>query len=119
MVLGVIGPDITGLPAFWLSIRGVKKGVKSFQIHVLRSCLVLASAAFFAAPAHANMVRQIIIGKCSTAMQDDFKKAGKTPPAGLVGETCGCIADGMLRRRQSLDQAKAVCVKQSTAKFNL
>ena len=64
------------------------------------------------------MVKQIIIGKCSTAMQDDFKKAGKTPPAGMVGATCGCIADGMLTRGQSLDQAKAVCVKQSTAKYN-
>ena len=64
------------------------------------------------------MVRQIIVGKCSSAMQDDFKNAGKTPPAGMVNETCGCIADGMLNRRQSLDQAKTVCVKQTTAKFN-
>jgi hypothetical protein len=87
-------------------------------IPVLRSFLVLAGAAFFAAPAHANMVQQVIIGRCSSAMQDEFRKAGKTPPAGMVNETCGCIADGMLRRRQSLDQAKAVCVKQTTAKFN-
>ena len=92
--------------------------VTSFLILVLRSFLVLAGAAFFAAPAHANMIKQIIIGKCSSAMQDDFKKAGKTPPAGMVDETCGCIADGMLTRGQSLDQAKAVCVKQSTAKYN-
>jgi hypothetical protein len=50
-------------------------------------------------------------------MQDDFKKAGKTPPAGMVDETCGCIADGY-SKGQSLDQAKATCVKQSTAKYN-
>ena len=93
-------------------------GVACFLILVLRSFLVLAGAVFFAAPAHANMVKQIIVGKCSSAMQDDFKKAGKTPPAGMVDETCGCIADGMLNRRQSLDQAKAICVKQSTAKYN-
>ena len=86
-------------------------------IPVLRSFLVLAGAAFFAAPAHANMVRQIIIGKCSSAMQDDFNKAGKTPPDGMVGETCGCIADGYAKG-QSMDQAKAICVKQSTAKYN-
>jgi hypothetical protein len=85
---------------------------------MLRSCLVLASAVLVAAPAQANMVQQIIIGRCSSAMQDEFRKAGKTPPAGMVNETCGCIADGMLRRRQSLDQAKAACVKQTTAKFN-
>jgi hypothetical protein len=105
------------LPAFWLPINGVKTAVTSFQIHVLRSCFVLAVAAFFAAPAQANMVKQIIIGKCSSAMQDDFKKAGKTPPAGMVSETCGCIADGF-GKGQTLDQAKATCVKQSTAKYN-
>ena len=105
------------MPAFWLPINGVKTGVTNFPIHVLRSCLVLASAAFFAAPAQANMMKQIIVGKCSTAMQDDFKKAGKTPPAGMVDETCSCIADGY-SKGQSLDQAKTVCVKQSTAKYN-
>jgi hypothetical protein len=98
-------------------INGVKKGLTSFPIHVLRSCLVLASAAFFAAPAQANMIKQIIVGKCSSAMQDEFKKAGKTPPAGMVNETCGCIADGY-GKGQSLDKAKATCVKQSTAKYN-
>ena len=92
-------------------------GVACFLILVLRSFLVLAGAVFFAAPAHANMIKQIIVGKCSSAMQDDFKKAGKTPPAGMVDETCGCIADGY-GKGQSLDQAKAICVKQSTAKYN-
>lgn len=86
---------------------------------MLRLTLVLASAVLVAAPAHANMVQQIIVGKCSKAMQDDFKKAGKTPPAGMVNDTCGCIADGMLKKGQSLDQAKTICVKQSTAKYNL
>ena len=100
-----------------MPIKGVKKGVSRSLIHVLRSCLLLATAVFFAAPAHANMVKQIIVGKCSSAMQDDFKKAGKTPPAGMVSETCGCIADGY-GKGQSLDQAKAACVKQSTAKYN-
>ena len=84
---------------------------------MLRSFLVLAGAVFFSAPAHANMVKQIMVGRCSGAMQDDFKKAGKTPPAGMVQETCGCIADGY-GKGQSLDQAKDVCVKQTTAKYN-
>ena len=84
---------------------------------MLRSFLVLAGAVFFSAPAHANMVKQIMVGRCSGAMQDDFKKAGKTPPAGMVQETCGCIADGY-GKGQSMDQAKAICVKQSTAKYN-
>jgi hypothetical protein len=50
-------------------------------------------------------------------MQADFKKASKTPPAGMVDFTCTCVSDGMLNRRQSLDQAKNVCVKQATQKF--
>lgn len=69
------------------------------------------------APGRANMVQQIIIGKCSGAMQADFKKAGKTPPAGMVDFTCSCVADGMLKRRQTLDQAKATCVNQATQKY--
>jgi hypothetical protein len=68
-------------------------------------------------PAQANMVQQIIIGKCSEAMQADFKKAGKNPPDGMVNSTCSCVADGMLKRRQSLDQAKTVCVQQATKKY--
>ena len=67
--------------------------------------------------AHANMVQQIIVGKCSEAMQADFKKAGKTPPAGMVNDTCSCVADGMLKHRQNLDQAKTTCVNQATQKY--
>jgi len=85
---------------------------------MLRPTLLLVSAVLMAAPAHANMMQQIIVGKCSQAMQDDFKKAGTTPPAGMVNDTCGCIADGMLKKGQSLDQAKTICVKQTTAKYN-
>jgi hypothetical protein len=85
---------------------------------MLRLTLLLAAAVLVAVPARANMVQQIIVGKCSKAMQDDFKKAGKTPPAGMVDETCGCIANGMLKKGQSLDQAKTICVKQTTAKYN-
>ncbi len=75
------------------------------------------AALLTAAPAQANMVGQIITGKCAEAMQADFKKAAKTPPAGMVDYTCSCVSDGMLKRRQSLDQAKNVCVKQATQKY--
>ncbi|MFM2080793.1 MAG: hypothetical protein RLZZ219_1475 [Cyanobacteriota bacterium] len=77
----------------------------------------LVAAALAPQPAQANMVQQIIVGKCSEAMQADFKKAGKTPPAGMVDFTCSCVSDGMLKRRQSLDQAKQVCVQQATQKY--
>lgn len=77
------------------------------------ACLTVLAAA----PSHANMVRQIIAGKCSEAMRADFEKASKNPPAGMVDFTCGCVADGMLKRRQSLEQAKTVCVQQATQKY--
>ena len=79
--------------------------------------LLGALAALAPQPAQANMVQQIIVGKCSEAMQADFKKAGKTPPAGMVSDTCSCVADGMLKHRQSLDQAKTSCVNQATTKY--
>jgi hypothetical protein len=63
------------------------------------------------------MIEQIITSKCAEAMQADFKKAGKTPPAGMVEETCSCVADGMLEKRQSLEQAKSLCVEQATVKY--
>jgi hypothetical protein len=84
--------------------------------------LALGSALLFGAsvmpqPAGANMMEQIITSKCAEAMQADLKKAGKTPPAGMVEETCSCVADGMLKKRQSLEQAKSLCVEQATVKY--
>jgi len=76
-----------------------------------------ALAPLLSQPAQANMMQQIIVGKCSEAMQADFKKAGKTPPNGMVSDTCSCVADGMLKRRQTLDQAKTTCVQKSTQKY--
>lgn len=84
--------------------------------------IALASALLFGAavkpqPAGANMMEQIITSKCAEAMQADFSKAGKTPPAGMVEATCSCVADGMLNKRQSLEQAKSLCVEQATVKY--
>ncbi|MEB3296234.1 MAG: hypothetical protein VKL23_01720 [Cyanobacteriota bacterium] len=95
---GLVGRATTAAPAF---------------VFAATACLTLLAAA----PSRANMVRQIITGKCSQAMRADFKKAAKNPPAGMVDFTCGCVADGMLNRRQSLEQAKTVCVQQATQKY--
>jgi hypothetical protein len=63
----------------------------------MRFTLFVASAALLSAgitlPARAeSMLDQIVINKCSSAMQADFDKAGKTPPAGLIQQTCTCVA---------------------------
>ena len=80
-------------------------------------CLAAAAPLLFPGAVQANMMKQIITGKCSDAMQADFKKAGKIPPEGMVASTCTCVADGMLNRRQNLEQAKQYCVKQATQEY--
>jgi len=63
-----------------------------------------------------NMVVQIIQNQCSRAMNADFKAAGKTPPPGMVQDTCNCVAE-RIEKRDSIEEAKTFCVKQSTAKY--
>lgn len=62
------------------------------------------------------MIDQIILGKCASAMQADFQKAGKTPPAGMVDSTCSCVVDQM-KHRQSIDQAKTTCSQLAIQKY--
>jgi|LauGreDrversion4_2_1035121.scaffolds.fasta_scaffold755597_1 hypothetical protein len=95
------------------SLRGRLTAAAPALVCAATACLSLLAAA----PSRANMMQQIITGKCAEAMRADFQKAAKTPPAGMVEFTCGCVADGMLKRRQSLDQAKTVCVNQATQKY--
>lgn len=68
-----------------------------------------------AVPAQAqSMLDQIILQKCSAAMQADFSKAGQTPPAGLVQQTCSCVVQQM-QATHNLDLAKTVCSQQAGA----
>lgn len=104
------------------SSRFQLRGSSRLRGALLRS-LVLATAGsasvlwLLPAPGQANMMQQIIVAKCAEAMQADFDKAGKTPLPGMVDFTCNCVADGMLQRRQSLDQAKAYCTTQAKQKY--
>jgi len=88
----------------------------SAALFALGSTLLLG-ALVMPQSAGANMMEQIITSKCAEAMQADFQKAGKTPPAGMVEATCSCVSNGMLKKRQSLEQAKSLCVKQATAQY--
>jgi hypothetical protein len=85
----------------------------------LRTSTVLLAAAVVAgpaAPAQASMFDQIILNKCSAAMREDFQKAGKTPPEGMVADTCNCVVE-QVKNRQTIDQAKTFCTKQSLEKY--
>jgi len=66
----------------------------------------------------ANMKDQLIFGYCSRAMAADLDKAGKTPPAGMVDNTCGCVVQ-QINARASIDQAKAICQAQAQQKYAL
>ena len=80
------------------------------------SLLAAAVVAGLAAPAQATMIDQIILNKCSAAMREDFQKAGKTPPDGMVADTCNCVVE-QVKNRQSIEQAKTFCSKQSLEKY--
>lgn len=80
------------------------------------SLLAAAVVAGLAAPAQATMIDQIILNKCSAAMREDFQKAGKTPPDGMVADTCNCVVE-QVKNRQSIEQAKTFCTKQSLEKY--
>ncbi|MEY3735228.1 MAG: hypothetical protein RLZZ624_286 [Cyanobacteriota bacterium] len=70
------------------------------------------------APARAGMVENMILSKCSETMLGEFKKAGQTPPAGMVDETCHCVLKGWLNK-QGLDVPIKTCSAAATAKYGL
>ena len=49
-------------------------------------------------------------------MREDFQKAGKTPPDGMVADTCNCVVQ-QVKNRQTIEQAKTFCTKQSLEKY--
>ena len=55
---------------------------------------------------------------CSQAMASELSLAGKTAPAGMVKETCGCVVT-QLNQKSSLDQAKGICKQMAAAKYGL
>jgi hypothetical protein len=61
-----------------------------------------------------SMLDQMVIKKCTAAMQADFDKAGKTPPADLIQQTCGCVAT-QLDATHNLEMAKTICTQQAQA----
>jgi len=63
-----------------------------------------------------TMVDTLINHYCAQAMNADFAKAGKTPPAGMVAYTCNCVIQ-QVNAQATIDQAKATCQAQATAKY--
>lgn len=63
-----------------------------------------------------SMQDDLINHYCTQAMNADFAKTGTTPPAGMVAYTCNCVIQ-QVNARATIDQAKAICQQQATAKF--
>ena len=59
-----------------------------------------------------NMINQ----RCTKAATADFAKLAKTPPAGFIPFTCGCVVQE-INAQVPVDQAKASCKAQAIAKF--
>jgi hypothetical protein len=62
------------------------------------------------------MLDQIVIKKCTSAMQADFDKAGKTPPAGLIQQICDCVAT-RIEATHNIEMARTICTKQAQAEM--
>jgi hypothetical protein len=84
------------------------------QAPLLSAAAALIAWAVPSAVQAQNMLDQMVIKKCSAAMQADFDKAGKTPPASLIQQTCGCVAQ-QLDATHNLEMAKTICTQQATA----
>ena len=67
---------------------------------------------------HNNMKDQLIFHYCSKAMQGDFSKAGRTPPAGMVAYTCNCVVQ-QIDGRATIEQAKAICQANAQSKYSV
>lgn len=65
-----------------------------------------------------NMKDQMIFHFCSKAMTAELEQAGKTPPRGMVEQTCACVVQ-QINGRASIDQAKAICQTQAQQKYAL
>ena len=63
-----------------------------------------------------SMLDQIVIKKCTAAMQADFDKAGKIPPAGLIQRTCGCVVS-QVEATHNIEMAKTICTQQAQSEI--
>lgn len=100
-------------------ISGMKPSVPPFSMLRFAGALGLAAASWLTVTvgaAKASMIDQIIFNKCSSAMREDFQKAAKTPPEGMVADTCNCVVE-QVKNRKTIEEAKTFCSQQSLKKY--
>ena len=89
-----------------------------FRLRLFAPVLLVAASALAVLPAKAgaSIRDQLINHYCSQAMAEEFTKSGKTPPAGMVAFTCGCVVQ-QVDAKVSIDEAKTVCKQQAIQKY--
>ena len=110
MIFGISAPTMQAMHG---RLDEVSPG---FMRHWLVACSALACCAVVWSSPQAkaqSMMDQIIFNKCSSAMQADYQKAGKTPPAGLVTKTCNCVVKEV-DATHNIDTAKTICTSNLT-----
>lgn len=66
----------------------------------------------------ANMKDQLIYRYCSRAMAGDFSKANRTPPSGMIRDTCTCVVE-QIGARASIAQARSTCQARALQNYPL
>ncbi len=84
------------------------------QVPLLSAAAALIALVAPTAVKSQSMFDHMVVKKYTAAMQADFDKAGKTPPAGLIQQTCGCVAQ-QLDSTHNLEMAKTICTQQAQA----
>ena len=79
----------------------------------LAAAATAVTAGFGSAAKAQSMMDQMIFSKCSAAMNADFQKAGKTPPDGMVQNTCNCVVK-KIDETHNIDLAKQICTQKAT-----
>jgi hypothetical protein len=98
-------------------ISGMKRCVPPLLMLRFAGALgLLAATCLASGAAQASMIDQIIFNKCSSAMREDFQKAAKTPPEGMVADTCNCVVE-QVKNRKTIEEAKTFCSQQSLKKY--
>lgn len=65
-----------------------------------------------------NMMDQMVRKYCLKAVNDEVRASGKPAPDGMAASTCDCVVQEM-KKRKSIEEAKATCKAQAAQQYNL
>ena len=100
-----------------LVCRCSPKTVTAMTLATMTLPAMTLAAMTLAPTAQAQTIRDNVINqRCTKTATEEFAKLAKTPPAGFIPFTCGCVVQE-INAQVPVDQAKASCKAQAIAKF--